>query len=258
MAGLLRERGLKPGDVGIMIPTRSPGSGRARAAGRPTGRSPRPGPGRSSQRCSPRMATRPAWARVVSVRFLARFVTLLIASGPGDPGGRRSRGSSLSLRALVRRHNRCAGGGRGSGPSCVLAAGRLLRRVQPGLSVGSTPRTRAPHGAHTHRGELGHTDYSLYSVAGATRSWWPAWPRAAPSTPTARSRAAKAGARRGHGARTPPQRAAYSARSPTAQSRSGSRRPRGTGDGAPVRQAGAFQIGLPIAHLRYFADQARS
>ena len=29
-------------------------------------------------------------------------------------------------------------------------------------------------------------------------------------------------------------------------------------NGAPVRQAGAFQIGFSIAHLRYFADQARS
>jgi aldehyde dehydrogenase (NAD+) len=29
-------------------------------------------------------------------------------------------------------------------------------------------------------------------------------------------------------------------------------------NGAPVRQAGAFQIGFAIAHLRYFADQARS
>src|SRR5580693_10600065 len=28
-------------------------------------------------------------------------------------------------------------------------------------------------------------------------------------------------------------------------------------NGAPVRQAGAFQIGFSIAHLRYFADQAR-
>ena len=29
-------------------------------------------------------------------------------------------------------------------------------------------------------------------------------------------------------------------------------------NGAPVRQAGAFQIGFSIAHLRYFADLARS
>src|SRR5580698_1130124 len=29
-------------------------------------------------------------------------------------------------------------------------------------------------------------------------------------------------------------------------------------NGAPVRQAGAFQIGFSIAHLRYFAGQARS
>ena len=29
-------------------------------------------------------------------------------------------------------------------------------------------------------------------------------------------------------------------------------------NGAPVRQAGSFQIGFSIAHLRYFADQARS
>jgi acyl-CoA reductase-like NAD-dependent aldehyde dehydrogenase len=29
-------------------------------------------------------------------------------------------------------------------------------------------------------------------------------------------------------------------------------------NGAPVRQAGAFQIGFSIAHLRYFADQGRS
>src|SRR6202030_1582807 len=28
-------------------------------------------------------------------------------------------------------------------------------------------------------------------------------------------------------------------------------------NGAPVRQAGAFQIGFSIAHLRYFADHAR-
>src|SRR6202043_812860 len=28
-------------------------------------------------------------------------------------------------------------------------------------------------------------------------------------------------------------------------------------NGAPVRQAGAFQIGFSVAHLRYFADQAR-
>ena len=29
-------------------------------------------------------------------------------------------------------------------------------------------------------------------------------------------------------------------------------------NGAPVRQAGAFQIGFSIAHLRYFAGQART
>jgi betaine-aldehyde dehydrogenase len=28
-------------------------------------------------------------------------------------------------------------------------------------------------------------------------------------------------------------------------------------NGAPVRQAGAFQIGFSVAHLRYFAGQAR-
>jgi acyl-CoA reductase-like NAD-dependent aldehyde dehydrogenase len=29
-------------------------------------------------------------------------------------------------------------------------------------------------------------------------------------------------------------------------------------NGSPIRQAGAFQIGFSIAHLRYFAEQARS
>ena len=96
--------------MGIMIPTRSPGL-RPRSCSSPATRA----LASSSARyviaaLSTRTATRPAWARVVFVRFLARFVTLLIVRPQAQAvvGPRYQ----ACLRALVRRHSRCAAGPR--------------------------------------------------------------------------------------------------------------------------------------------------
>jgi hypothetical protein len=87
---------------------------------------------------STRTATRPAWARVVSVRFLARFVTLLIVRRAAQAvvGPRYQ----ACPRALVRRHNRCAGGPR-KGPILVLPA--RYRQVRRGLASWITLRKEA-------------------------------------------------------------------------------------------------------------------
>src|ERR1700722_12588152 len=83
---------------------------------------------------STRTATRPPWARVVRVRFWARFVTLIIVRrqvravvGPRD---------QACPRALVRRHNRCA-----ARPSRapVLVSPARYRRVRRGLTSRITP-----------------------------------------------------------------------------------------------------------------------
>src|SRR5260370_3012033 len=107
-----------------MIPTRSPGL-RPRWCSGPATRA----LASSSARyviaaLSTRTATRPAWARVVSVRFLARFVTMPIVRlavqavvGPWY---------QACPRVLVRRHNRCAGGLRKGALPGVLA------RYRPG------------------------------------------------------------------------------------------------------------------------------
>src|ERR1700733_14140099 len=118
-----------------MRPTRSPGL-RPRSCSSPATRA------LASSRAryviaalSTRTATRPAWVRVVSVRLLARFVTLLIVRlatqvvvGPRY---------QVCPRALVRRHKRCAGGLR-KGPILVLPA--RYRRGRCGLASWFQPR----------------------------------------------------------------------------------------------------------------------
>src|SRR6185437_4242101 len=84
---------------------------------------------------STRTATRPAWARVVSVRFLARFVTCPL-SGRGARAVVGSRYQACPP-ALVRRHNRCAAGPR-ERPILVLTA--RYPRVRPGLASWIKPR----------------------------------------------------------------------------------------------------------------------
>src|SRR6516165_759715 len=89
-----------------MIPTRSPGL-RPRSCSSPATRA------LASSRAryviaalSTRTATRPACARVVSVRFLARFVICSLSGGEARTVvGPRYRGL---FPALVRRHNPCA------------------------------------------------------------------------------------------------------------------------------------------------------
>src|SRR5580704_16506761 len=112
-----------------MMPTRSPGP-RPRSRSSPATRA------LASSRAryviaalSTRTATRPAWARVVSVRFLARFVMLLIVRraaqavvGPGY---------QACPWALVRRHNRCADGPR---KEHILVLPARYRRVRRGLA----------------------------------------------------------------------------------------------------------------------------
>src|SRR5580704_15641641 len=121
-----------------MIPTRSPGL-RPRSCSSPATRA------LASSRAryviaalSTRTATRPAWARVVSVRFWARFVTLLIVR----PRARAVVGLRYQAcpRPLVRRHKPCAGGPR-KRPSLVPPA--RYPRVHPGLASWSTPRKEA-------------------------------------------------------------------------------------------------------------------
>src|ERR1035438_6583007 len=121
-----------------MMPTRSPGL-RPRSCSSPATRA------LASSRAryviaalSTRTATRPAWVRVVSVRFLARFVTPLIV--------RRATRAVVGPwyqacpRALVRRHNRCAGGPR-KGSILVLPA--RYRRVRRSLASWITRRKEA-------------------------------------------------------------------------------------------------------------------
>src|ERR1700730_1454433 len=84
---------------------------------------------------STRTATRPAWARVVSVRFLARFVTLFIVR----PQARVVVGPRYQAcpRALVGRRS-CGAGGPMKRVILVLPARYL--QVRPGLASWSTPR----------------------------------------------------------------------------------------------------------------------
>src|SRR6185437_12807101 len=78
---------------------------------------------------STRTATRPAWARVVSVRFLARFVTCPLSSrGARAVVGPRYQACPLTL---VRRHNRCAAGPR---ERLILVSPARYRRVRRGLA----------------------------------------------------------------------------------------------------------------------------
>src|SRR5579863_2169715 len=115
-----------------MSPTRSPGL-RPRSRSRPATRA------LASSRAryviaalSTRTATRPAWARVVSVRFLARFVTLLIVRPARWPVvGLRYQACRL---ALVRRPNGCAGGPR---ITPILVSAARYPRVPPGLASGA-------------------------------------------------------------------------------------------------------------------------
>src|SRR5580704_3644133 len=118
-----------------MMPTRSPGP-RPRSCSSPATRA------LASSRAryviaalSTRTATRPAWTRVVSVRFLARFVTLLIVR----PQAQAVVGPRYQAcpRALVRRHNGCAAGPRNR-PILVLPA--RYRRVRRGLASWITLR----------------------------------------------------------------------------------------------------------------------
>src|SRR5580700_311698 len=118
-----------------MMPTRSPGL-MPRSCSSPATRA----LASSSARyviaaLSTRTATRPAQARVVSVRFLARFVTLLLSGrGPGLVVGLRYQACP---QALVRRNNRCAVGP-SKRPIYVLPA--RYRRVPGGLASWITPR----------------------------------------------------------------------------------------------------------------------
>src|SRR3984885_10985274 len=118
-----------------MRPTRSPGL-RPRSCSSPATRA------LASSRAryviaalSTRTATRPAWVRVVSVRLLARFVTLLIVRLATEAvvGPRYQ----ACPRKLVRRHNRCAGGLR-KGP--ILVSPARYRRVRRSLASWITPR----------------------------------------------------------------------------------------------------------------------
>src|SRR6516162_8522527 len=112
-----------------MIPTRSPGL-RPRSCSSPATWA----LASSSARyviaaLSTRTATRPAWARVVSVRFLARFVTLLIVRPQPQAvvGPRYQAGPP----ALVRRHSLCAGGPR---ERFILMLPARYPRVRAGLA----------------------------------------------------------------------------------------------------------------------------
>src|SRR5580700_5359098 len=111
--------------------------------------------------------------RVVLLRFWARFVTLLIVRrraravvGPRD---------QACPRALVRRHNRCAGGPRRR-PILVLAA--RYRRVRRGLASWITRQKEAGwtlSGAtpcsSTGTGSIATT--GSRSAARPPRKWWP-------------------------------------------------------------------------------------
>src|SRR6266480_3738247 len=130
-----------------MIPTRSPGL--------------RP------RSCSS-TATRPAWIRVVSVRFLARFVTLLIVR-PRGPGRRRAavprKRRILVLPARYRRVRR-----------------RLASWIIPRKGVGWTPSRATPCSSTG----TGSTPRTGSSPAATSRAGWAANSGRTPSTSTLR------------------------------------------------------------------------
>src|SRR5580704_12857363 len=210
---------------------------------------------------STRTATRPAWSRVVRVRFWARFVTLIIVRrqvravvGPRDQACRR---------ALVRRHKRCAA--RPSNAPVLVSPARygrdrrgLTSRITPRLGGGMdtirryrmliggdwvdaderfeirSPATEEPV-ASVAKGGLEHADRAVAAARAAHADG--RWRRTPPA-----ERAAELDAIADRLTERIDELAVLEALE----------------NGAPVRQAGAFQIGFSIAHLRYFAGQARS
>src|SRR5579862_8638812 len=210
---------------------------------------------------STRTATRPPWARVVRVRFWARFVTLIIVRrqvvavvGPGDQAWPR---------ALVRRHNRCAARP-SKGP--VLVPPARYGRVGRGLTSRITPRLGG--GMDTIRryrmligGDWVDADERFEIRSPATEEPVASVAKGGLEHADRAVAAARAAHADGRWRQTPPaQRAALlDAIADRLTERIDELAVlEALENGAPVRQAGAFQIGFSIAHLRYFAGQARS
>src|ERR1700733_2307944 len=244
-----------------MRPTRSPGL-RPRSCSSPATRA------LASSRAwyvsaasSTRTATRPAWGRVVSVRLLARFVTLLIVrlAAQAVVGPRYQ----ACPRKLVRRHNRCAGGLR---KGAILVPPARYRRVRCHLASWITPR-KGP-GMDTIRrysmvigGDWVGADEQFGIRSPASEELVASVAKGGREHADRAIAAAKAAHADGQRRQTPPppRRAAVldAIADRLTEQISDLAVLEALENGAPVRQAGAFQIGFSIAHLRYFAGQAR-